>query len=65
MAKKANDTLKKQVQRVFTEAGRKILNYKQVANRLDIDSTEGKNEVLLAMKQLAKENLNQRILCAG
>ena len=61
MAKKANDTLKKQVQRVFTEAGRKILNYKQVANRLDIDSTEGKNEVLLAMKQLAKENLIEEI----
>jgi len=61
MAKKSNDKLKKQVQRVFSEAGRKILNYKQVAKRLDIDSTEGKNEVLLVMKQLAKENLIEEI----
>lgn len=61
MAKKSTDILRKQVQRVFTEAGRKILNYKQVARRLEIDSTEGKNEVLLVMKQLAKENLIEEI----
>ncbi len=61
MAKKTNDKLRRQVQGVFTEAGRKILNYKQVASRLNIDSTEGKNEVLLAMKQLAKENLIEEI----
>ena len=51
MAKKSNDKIKKLVQRVFAEAGRKILNYKQVAKKLDIDSSEGKNEVLLVMKQ--------------
>ncbi len=61
MAKKLNDKLKKQVQRVFAEAGRKILNYKQVARKLDIDSTEGKNDVLLAMKQLAAEKIIEEI----
>ncbi|OYU95713.1 MAG: ribonuclease R [Bacteroidetes bacterium B1(2017)] len=61
MAKKLNDKLKKQVQRVFAEAGRKILNYKQVARRLEIDSTEGKNDVLLVMKQLAKDKIIEEI----
>ncbi|MDZ4668297.1 MAG: ribonuclease R [bacterium] len=61
MAKKSNEKLKKQVQRVFAEAGRKILNYKQVARKLEMDSTEGKNEVLLVMKQLVQEKLIEEI----
>jgi exoribonuclease R len=61
MAKKSNDKIKKLVQRVFAEAGRKILNYKQVAKKLDIDSSEGKNEVLLVMKQLAKDKIIEEI----
>ena len=61
MAKKSNEKLKKQIQRVFAEAGRKILNYKQVARKLEIDSTEGKNEVLKTLKQLASEKLIEEI----
>ncbi len=61
MAKKSNEKLKKQVQKIFAEAGRKVLNYKQVARKLDMDSSEGKNEVLLAMKQLAQEKLIEEI----
>lgn len=61
MAKKSNEKLKKQIQRVFAEAGRKILNYKQVARKLDIDSTEGKNEVLKTLKQLASEKVIEEI----
>ncbi|MCG9879825.1 MAG: ribonuclease R, partial [Bacteroidia bacterium] len=61
MAKKSNDKLKKRVLGVFTDAGRKVLNYKQVAKKLDIDSTEGKNDILLALKQLASEKLIEEI----
>jgi ribonuclease R len=61
MAKKLNDKLKKQIQRVFAEAGRKILNHKQVAKRLEMDSSEGKNEVLRTLKILAQEKLIEEI----
>lgn len=61
MAKKSNHTLKKRVLGVFNDAGRKVLNYKQVAKKLDIDSSEGKNEILLALKQLATEKLIDEI----
>ncbi|MCF8427573.1 MAG: ribonuclease R [Bacteroidia bacterium] len=61
MAKKSNDKLKKQIQRVFAEAGRKILNHKQVAKRLELDSSEGKNEVLRTLKILAQEKLIEEI----
>jgi ribonuclease R len=61
MAKKLNEKLKRQIQQVFSEAGRKILNYKQVARKLELDSTEEKNEVLLVMKQLAKDKVIEEI----
>ena len=38
--------LKKQVQNVFAEAGRKMLNYKQIARRLELDDTENRNEII-------------------
>lgn len=61
--KKKTDTnkLKKQIQRVFAEAGRKILNYKQIAKQLEVDSSEGKNEIIITLKQLAAEKLIEEI----
>lgn len=62
MKKKINlDRLKKQVQQVFGEAGRKILNYKQVARRLEIDGSEMRNEILKAMKLLEAEGVIEEI----
>lgn len=58
MAKgKSNSALKTRIQKVFAEAGRKVLNYKQVARKLGIENTEGRNEVIKAMKQLASEKI--------
>ncbi|MBC7381795.1 MAG: ribonuclease R [Bacteroidia bacterium] len=62
MAKKNDlNKLKTTIQNVFSEAGRKILNYKQIAKRLEIDSSEGKNEILKALKQLVAEKLIEEI----
>ncbi len=61
--KKKNDNskLKKQIQLVFGEAGRKVFNHKQIAAKLDINSSEGKNEIISALKQLAAEKLIEEI----
>jgi hypothetical protein len=49
------DLIKNKIQKIFIEAGRKVLNYKQVASRLGIESSEGRNEIIAAIKQLVKE----------
>jgi ribonuclease R len=53
--------LKKQVQNVFAEAGRKMLNYKQIARRLELDDTENRNEIIKILKQLEADNIIEEI----
>ncbi len=52
---------KQKVQQVFAEAGRKILNYKQVAARLDFNDGESRTMILSAIKQLCAENFLEEI----
>lgn len=62
MKKKKNpDLFKNKIQKIFIEAGRKVLNYKQVASRLGIESSEGRNEIIAAIKQLVKEQVLEEI----
>jgi ribonuclease R len=58
---KNTEALKRKIQQVFTEAGRKMLNYKQIARRLDMEGTEVYNAILLALKQLEAENIIEEI----
>lgn len=48
------DKIKRKVEQVFAENQRKLLNYKQIAAKLELTSTEEKNDVILAIKQLVK-----------
>ncbi len=53
--------LKRKIQNLFTETGRKILNYKQISTRLDLDSSEMRNAILLALKQLEADGIIEEI----
>jgi ribonuclease R len=46
--------IKRMVVQVFAKNQRKLLNYKQIAAKLELSSSEEKNLVLLAIKQLIK-----------
>ena len=48
------DKIKRMVEQVFAKNQRKLLNYKQIAAKLELSSSEEKNLVLLAIKQLIK-----------
>jgi len=48
------DKIKRMVEQVFAKNQRKLLNYKQIAAKLEISSSEEKYLVLLAIKQLIK-----------
>jgi ribonuclease R len=48
------DKIKRKVEQVFAENQRKLLNYKQIASKLELTSTEDKNDIILAIKQLVK-----------
>lgn len=55
------EKVKRSVQRVFDGNVKKILNPKQVAAKLDIDSTQGRDEIILAMKLLVKEGVLEEV----
>ncbi len=59
--KEDNKKLKKQIQQLFGEAGRRILNYRQIAAKLEMNSSEGKNEILSILKRLVAEKLIEEI----
>ena len=59
--KKDNQFYKEKVQQVFESVGRKILNYKQVAARLDVNDGESRNMILAAIKQLCAEEFLEEI----
>ena len=46
------DKIKRMVEQVFAQNQRKLLNYKQIAAKLELTSTEDKDLILLAIKQL-------------
>lgn len=48
------DKIKRMVEQVFAKNQRKLLNYKQIAAKLELSSTEEKDLVLIAIKQLTK-----------
>ena len=48
------DKIKRMVEQVFAKNQRKLLNYKKIAAKLEISSSEEKYLVLLAIKQLIK-----------
>ena len=52
---------KEKVQLVFADAGRKVLNYKQVAARMDYNDGESRNLILAAIKQLCSEQYLEEI----
>jgi ribonuclease R len=53
--------LKRQVVKVFDQAGRKELNYKQVCSRLHITSKEEKNTIIQIMGALALEGRIEQV----
>ena len=55
------EKVKRSVQRVFDGNVKKILNPKQVAAKLDIDSNQGRDEIILAMKLLVKEGVLEEV----
>jgi len=61
MKKQDSDKFKKKIQRIFTDAGRRILNYKQIASKLEITSSEEKNEILKVLKKLAADEILEEI----
>ena len=48
------DKIIRMVEQVFAKNQRKLLNYKKIAAKLEISSSEEKYLVLLAIKQLIK-----------
>ena len=58
---KNSEALKRKIQNLFTESGRKMLNYKQISTRLDLDSSEMRNAILLALKQLEADGIIEEI----
>lgn len=62
MRRQANPgILKNKIQKIFLAVGRKALNYKQVAARLEKESSEDRNKIIAAMKQLEKEGVIEEI----
>ncbi|MFI5222453.1 MAG: ribonuclease R family protein, partial [Bacteroidia bacterium] len=59
--KKNIEKIKRSVEKVFAGNTKKILNPKQVAAILEETSTEGRDQVILAMKLLVKENVLEEI----
>ncbi|MFN4082221.1 MAG: ribonuclease R [Bacteroidia bacterium] len=57
----SSKSLKHKINKVFSEAGRKILNPKQIAAKLEITSTEEKNLIIKVLKQMASENLIEEV----
>jgi ribonuclease R len=53
--------IKRMVEQVFAKNQRKLLNYKQIAATLDLVSSEEKNAVILAIKQLVKTGVLEEI----
>lgn len=50
------DKIKRMVEQVFAQNQRKLLNYKQIAAKFELTSTEDRDLILLAIKQLVKSN---------
>lgn len=59
--KKNNQKLHRDIQRVFAENARKLLNYKQVASKLGIEDNKGREELLIALKILDREGVIEEI----
>lgn len=53
--------LRNKVQRLFAENARSILNYKQIAARLDLNSSEERNQLLLVLKNLQKDEILEEV----
>lgn len=53
--------IKRMVEQVFAKNQRRLLNYKQIAAKLDLVSSEEKNAVILAIKQLVKTGVLEEI----
>ena len=55
------EKVKRAVQRIFDGNVKKILNPKQVAAKLEVDSTQGRDEIILAMKLLVKDGALEEV----
>ncbi|MEI6508203.1 MAG: ribonuclease R [Bacteroidota bacterium] len=61
MKKNNIDKLKRSIQKVFDGNSKKILNPRQIASMLGIESTEGRNEVIIALKLLVKDEALEEV----
>lgn len=52
---------KRQIEKIFAGNTKKILNPRQVAAALNITSSEGRNEIIVAMKLLVKDEILEEI----
>ncbi len=53
--------LKQQIERLFADNPRKLFNYKQIAAKLELDGSEDRNEIILAIKNLEKEQVIEEL----
>lgn len=55
------ENLRRKVEQVFAQNPRKLFNYKQLAARLEAEGTRERNELILVLKKLEKEQLIEEL----
>lgn len=58
---KKNKSFVNKISKVFAESGRKVLNPKQIAAKLALESTEDKNELIRSIKQMVAQKMLEEV----